>query len=162
MQRRAERVPLAERLEDPDRFWAPEIDRQMRRELVSEKDRAVGRGLLQVIEGLDPTSDEHASGSDRQEVEKRGQGRRLARMGLLRRDEDRTVRLEDHPAECRGARIHVPCLEKLGDRHRDRRLSPPAPPTPPPFRFARGPPPPPPAPPPGVPPPPPPPPTPAT
>jgi len=65
MERRPDRVSLAKRLEDLHRLRAPEIDRQVRRELVPEQDRALGRRVLQVVECLDPPAKKYAPGSDR-------------------------------------------------------------------------------------------------
>src|SRR5437016_10089286 len=69
VERRSDRVTLAERLEDPHGLGSPEINGKMRRKLVPEQDRALRGGLLEVIEVLDPPAQKDTSRSDRQEVE---------------------------------------------------------------------------------------------
>src|SRR5215210_5174208 len=99
MERGPERIPAAKRFEDTDRLRAPEVHRQMRRELVRQQKRHLGLRLTEKIESLGPAADEHASRRVWQVVQERGERGGLARMRLLRCDEQRTVRFDDHPAE---------------------------------------------------------------
>ena len=129
MQRRPEGVALAQRLEHTDRLGAPEIDRQVRAQLVAEKERLIGTRLLQVVERLHPPAQEDAPDTVGKEIEEGGERRRLSGVRLLSGDEHRAVRVQHHSAQRDGARIHVPCFEELDDRHGDRRLPVPSPPT---------------------------------
>src|SRR5581483_2715623 len=55
---RSEGVPTAQRAEDADRLRAPEVHRQMRRQLVRKEDRFLGACLLEEVERLRPSAHE--------------------------------------------------------------------------------------------------------